>query len=87
MSPPKESRTEALLRQLGVDKSFLDPRLPKGFFSNSQYNSWLICGKAYEFKYVQQITGLRFHEPRQRGSCGRGIRAESQAGGLSVHRR
>lgn len=56
LSPPKESRTEALLRQLGVDKSFLDPRLPKGFFSNSQYNSWLICGKAYEFKYVQQIS-------------------------------
>ena len=56
MSPPKESRTEALLRQLGVDKSFLDPRLPKGFFSNSQYNSWLICGRAYEFKYVQQIS-------------------------------
>lgn len=56
MSPPKESRTEALLRQLGVDKSFLDPKLPKGFFSNSQYNSWLICGKAYEFKYVQQIS-------------------------------
>jgi hypothetical protein len=52
----KESRTQALLRQLGVDGSFLDPKLPKGFFSNSQYNSWLICGKAYEFKYVQQIS-------------------------------
>jgi len=56
MAGPKESRTDALLRQLGVDKSFLDPKLPKGFFSNSQYNSWLICGKAYEFKYVQQIS-------------------------------
>lgn len=52
----KESRTTALLRQLKVDESFLDPKLPKGFFSNSQYNSWLICGKAYEFKYVQQIS-------------------------------
>jgi hypothetical protein len=52
----KESRTQALLRQLNVDAGFLDPRLPKGFFSNSQYNSWLICGKAYEFKYVQQIS-------------------------------
>lgn len=52
----KESRTQALLRQLGVDGSFLDTKLPKGFFSNSQYNSWLICGKAYEFKYVQQIS-------------------------------
>lgn len=52
----KESRTQVLLRQLGVDGSFLDTKLPKGFFSNSQYNSWLICGKAYEFKYVQQIS-------------------------------
>ena len=52
----KESRTTALLRQLNVDgATFLDQKLPKGFFSNSQYNSWLICGKAYEFKYVQQI--------------------------------
>lgn len=52
----KESRTQALLRQLNVEAGFLDPKLPKGFFSNSQYNSWLICGKAYEFKYVQQIS-------------------------------
>ncbi len=52
----KESRTQALLRQLNVEAGFLDPKLPKGFFSNSQYNSWLICGKAYEFKYVQQIA-------------------------------
>lgn len=54
MSTAKESRTDALLRLLKVETGFLDPRLPKGFFSNSQYNSWLICGKAYEFKYVQQ---------------------------------
>jgi hypothetical protein len=52
----KESRTQALLRQLNVQNDFLDPKLPKGFFSNSQYNSWLICGRAYEFKYVQQIS-------------------------------
>lgn len=52
----KESRTQQLLTKLGVDATFLDPKLPKGFFSNSQYNSWLICGKAYEFKYVQQIS-------------------------------
>lgn len=52
----KESRTQQLLKKLGVEASFLDPKLPKGFFSNSQYNSWLICGKAYEFKYVQQIS-------------------------------
>jgi len=52
----KESRTDALLRKLNITSDFLDPKLPKGFFSNSQYNSWLICGKAYEFKYVQQIS-------------------------------
>jgi len=57
MSNVKESRTEALLRQLNVTAAdFLDPKLPKGFFSNSQYNSWLICGRAYEYKYVQQIA-------------------------------
>ena len=52
----KESRTDTLLRQLNVAPGFLDSKLPKGFFSNSQYNSWLICGRAYEFKYVQQIS-------------------------------
>lgn len=52
----KESRTQILMRKLGVTDDFLDKRLPKGFFSNSQYNSWLICGRAYEFKYVQQIS-------------------------------
>ena len=52
----KESRTQKLLNSLKVDGTFLDPKLPKGFFSNSQYNSWLICGKAYEFKYVQQVA-------------------------------
>jgi len=57
MHNPKESRTEALLRQLNVvPADFLDPKLPKGFFSNSQYNSHLICGRAYEYKYVQQIS-------------------------------
>lgn len=64
----KESRTQALLRQLNVDASFLDPKLPKGFFSNSQYNSWLICGKAYEFKYVQQI-GTPDYASTSRGSA------------------
>jgi hypothetical protein len=48
----KESRTEKLLRILQVPDDFKDPTLPNGLFSHSQYNSWLICGKAYEFKYV-----------------------------------
>lgn len=52
----KESRTNLLLKSLNIGEGFLDTKLPKGFFSNSQYNSWLICGKAYEFKYVQQIS-------------------------------
>ena len=52
----KDSRTQKMLDNLKVDASFLDPKLPKGFFSNSQYNSWLICGKMYEFKYVQQMA-------------------------------
>lgn len=52
----KDSRTQKLLEKLKVDETFLDPKLPKGFFSNSQYNSWLICGKMYEFKYVQLMS-------------------------------
>ena len=51
----KESRTQALLRQFNIGTDFLDPALPKGLFSFSQYNSWLICARAYEFKYVQQV--------------------------------
>lgn len=53
--PPVEnrvSRTDKLLKQLGVDEDFKDESLPTGTFSHSQYTSWLICGKAYEFRYV-----------------------------------
>ena len=52
----KESRTEKLLRILQVPDDFKDPTLPNGLFSHSQYNSWLICGKAYEYKYVAKYT-------------------------------
>lgn len=48
----KESRTDKLLRILQVPDDFKDPRLPNGVFSHSQFNSWLICGKAYEYKYI-----------------------------------
>lgn len=52
----KESRTDKLLRILQVPDDFKDPTLPSQVFSHSQYNSWLICGKAYEFKYVTKYA-------------------------------
>ena len=51
----KESRTDKLLRILQVPDDFKDPRLPSSVFSHSQYSSWVICGKAYEYKYVQKV--------------------------------
>lgn len=54
MAEIKESRTDKLLRQLNTPADFGDPGLPKGYFSHSQYTSWKICGRAYEFKYVLQ---------------------------------
>lgn len=51
----KESRTQKLLRQLKVGADFGDSGLPTGYFSHSQYVSWKICGKAYEFKYVKKM--------------------------------
>lgn len=55
MTEKKESRTDKLLRILQVPDDFKDPRLPTGVFSHSQYASWVICGKAYEYKYVQKV--------------------------------
>lgn len=52
----KESRTDKLLRILQVPDDFKDPTLPNGLFSHSQYNSWLICGRAYEYKYVTKYA-------------------------------
>lgn len=51
----KESRTDRLLRVLQVPDDFKDPRLPSGVFSHSQYSSWVICGRAYELKYVERV--------------------------------
>ena len=49
----KESRTEKLLRTLKMpSEGFVDPALPSKVFSYSQYSSYKICGKAYEFSYV-----------------------------------
>lgn len=48
----KETRTQRLLRLLGLDDTFYDHGIPKGVFSYSQYNSYKICGKAYEYKYI-----------------------------------
>lgn len=35
--------------------NFVDPKLPKGTFSHSQYSHWRKCGKSYEFRYVQGL--------------------------------
>jgi len=51
----KESRTDRLLRRLGLTADFKDPLLPKETFSHSQYFSWLVCGAAYEKKYVEGV--------------------------------
>lgn len=34
---------------------FVDPKLPRGTFSASQYNTYKKCPKAYEFSYVEGI--------------------------------
>ena len=51
-STVKENRTQKLLRMLNLAQDFQDPEIPKGVFSFSQYNSYKICAKAYEFKYI-----------------------------------
>ena len=48
----KETRTQKLLRLLNLGNDFYDDGIPKRVFSYSQYNSYKICGKAYEIKYV-----------------------------------
>ena len=48
--------TAELLVKLGVPKDFIDPGLPRGTMSHSQYNSYLICGQAYYYKYVEGRT-------------------------------
>ena len=52
---PKESRTARLLRELNVPPDFRDPKLPRSFFSYSQYTSFKICGQAYAYNYVHGV--------------------------------
>ena len=52
----KPNRTDNLLADLKIDPAtFVDPTLPRGVFSHSQYGLFKSCGKAYEFKYVQEL--------------------------------
>jgi hypothetical protein len=51
---PKESRTDVLLRELNVTADFLDPELPNGYFSHSQYMAWKTCGQAYAYRYIDK---------------------------------
>lgn len=52
--PKKESRTDVLLRDLNVGSDFLDPELPAGYFSHSQYTLWKTCGQAYAYRYIDK---------------------------------
>jgi len=36
-------------------ESWLDPELPKGYISPSQFNTYLRCSKQYEYAYIQQL--------------------------------
>lgn len=40
-----------------IPADLVDPVLPGGAFSHSQYETWKSCGRAYEFKYPK---GIRF---------------------------
>lgn len=63
----KESRTQKLLKSLKVPEGdFVDEALPSRVFSYSQYNAFKICGKAYEFKYIQKLS-LPNYSPLVRG--------------------
>lgn len=69
----KENRTDKLLRQLNVGPDFADPKLPKGYFSHSQYVSWRICAKAYEFRYVQKFRSPGYPATTKGSSVHAGI--------------
>lgn len=73
VTAPKLSRTDEMLRKLNVGPEFLDFSLPKGFFSHSQYVSWLICGKAYEFKYVKQTKTPNYPSTTRGSSTHSGV--------------
>lgn len=69
----KKSRTQDLIERLRVPDSFRDPKLPKGLFSHSQYMSWKICGKAYEFKYVLGISTPNYPTTSRGSAVHKGI--------------
>lgn len=52
---------------------FLDPKLPKGVLSYSQYRSYHICARAYSFKYVDQISTPGYAAPTKGSAVHRGI--------------
>lgn len=68
-----ESRTERMLRRLKVGTDFLDKSLPKGYFSHGQYNSWLLCGRAYEFKYVEGVKAPGYPSTSKGGAAHKGV--------------
>ncbi len=39
-----------------IPPEYIDEGLPKGIFSHSQYNSYKICPRSYEFKYVRKMN-------------------------------
>ncbi len=39
-----------------IPQEYIDEGLPRGIFSNSQYNSYKTCPRAYEFKYIKKMN-------------------------------
>lgn len=66
-------KTSELLVQLGLPREFLDPGLPKGALSHSQYNSYKICGEAYRIKYVDGRRTPNYAATTRGGSVHAGI--------------
>lgn len=53
-----KSRTAQLLLDLKIEErmpDFLDPRLPSGAFSHSQYDLYKQCGRAYAYRYLERV--------------------------------
>jgi hypothetical protein len=71
----KKSRTHELIESLKLPKDFLDPKLPKGSFSHSQYNQFKKCGRAYEFKYVLGVMGPSTSSMSRGSAVHKGIEA------------
>ena len=53
-----KSRTAQLLLDLKIEErmpDFLDPKLPSGAFSNSQYDLYKQCSRAYQYRYCERV--------------------------------